>query len=92
MLKQAESGQLFGFTHGQYTMSIGEITGQSLIAQTVQKMWVDKMSPQEAVTWGQTGDGRRGPVAGWPHTADCITRCARRPQRVMRTPWTAQCS
>ncbi len=53
MMKQAESGQLFGFTHGQYTMSIGEITGQSLIAQAVQKMWVEKMSPQEAVTWGQ---------------------------------------
>ncbi len=53
MLKQAESGQLFGFTHGQYTMSIGIISGQSLIAQTVQKMWVDHMSPQDAVTWGQ---------------------------------------
>ncbi|MGZ8815206.1 MAG: ABC transporter substrate-binding protein [Mycobacterium sp.] len=53
MLDQAESGVLFGFTHGQYTMSIGEITGQSIIAQTVQKMWVDHMTPQAAVTWGQ---------------------------------------
>jgi multiple sugar transport system substrate-binding protein len=53
MLEQADSGVLFGFTHGQYTMSIGEITGQSIIAQTVQKMWVDKMTPQDAVTWGQ---------------------------------------
>lgn len=53
MLEQAKSGQLFGFTHGQYTMSIGTITGQSLIAQALQKMWVDKMTPQEAVSWGQ---------------------------------------
>jgi multiple sugar transport system substrate-binding protein len=53
MLEQAESGQLFGFTHGQYSMSIGTISGQSIIAQTVQKMWVDGMTPQDAVTWGQ---------------------------------------
>ncbi len=53
MLEQAEYGQLFGFTHGQYTMSIGAITGQSLLAQAVQKMWVDKMTPAEAAAWGQ---------------------------------------
>lgn len=52
MMKQSESGMLFGFTHGQYQNSIGSISGQNIIAQTIQKMYIDKAKPQDAVTWG----------------------------------------
>lgn len=53
MLKQSESGMLFGFTNDQYHSSIGSISSQDLLAQTVQKMYVEKMSASDAVAWGQ---------------------------------------
>jgi multiple sugar transport system substrate-binding protein len=52
MLQQSKSGMLFGFTHGQYQKKIGLISGQNIIAQTIQKMYIDKVSPEEAVKWG----------------------------------------
>ena len=53
MLQQSQSGMLFGFTHGQYENTIGSISGPNLIAHTIQKMFIDKMSPEDAVSWGQ---------------------------------------
>ncbi|MBI4219885.1 MAG: sugar ABC transporter substrate-binding protein, partial [Chloroflexi bacterium] len=52
MLEQSQSGMLFGFTHGQYQNSIGFISGQNIIAQTIQKMYIDQVSPEDAVKWG----------------------------------------
>lgn len=53
MLQQSQSGMLFGFTNGQYQIKIGSISGQNIIAQTIQKMFIDKVSPEDAVKWGQ---------------------------------------
>lgn len=53
MLKQSEYGALFGFTSGRINTNIGKISGQNLIAQAVQQMYVQGMSPQEAVKWAQ---------------------------------------
>lgn len=52
MLEQSKSGALFGFSDGQYQNSIGSISGQNIIAQTIQKMYIDKVTPQDAVTFG----------------------------------------
>ena len=52
MLEQSESGALFGFTNG-YHDSIGKISGQNVIAQAIQKMYVGKAAPADAVKWGQ---------------------------------------
>lgn len=51
MLKQSETGELFGFVDGQYIDSIGEISGQNFLAQAIQQMYVNGMSPEEAVQW-----------------------------------------
>jgi multiple sugar transport system substrate-binding protein len=53
MLEQSETGELFGFVDGQYISRIGDISGQNILAQAVQKMYVDGQTPQEAVTWAQ---------------------------------------
>lgn len=53
MLKQAETGQLFGFVDGQYIDSIGEISGQNFLAQAIQEMHVNGMSAKEATAWAQ---------------------------------------
>lgn len=52
MLKQADSGELFGFVGGQYIDSIGEISGQNIIAQVIQRMYSSGQSPAKAVAWG----------------------------------------
>jgi multiple sugar transport system substrate-binding protein len=53
MLEQSESGQLFGFTDGEYHDSIGDISGQNVLAQAVQKMYVDQMPAAEAAQFAQ---------------------------------------
>lgn len=53
MLQQSQSGMLFGFTHGRYEINIGLISGANIIAQTIQRMFIDGESPQDAVRWGQ---------------------------------------
>lgn len=53
MLKQSETGELFGFVDGQYISSIGEISGQNILAQAVQQMTVNGMSAKDAVSWAQ---------------------------------------
>ena len=50
---QSESGGLYGFTSGRYESDIGPIAAQNLIAQTVQKVVVDDVSPEDAAAWGQ---------------------------------------
>lgn len=52
MLDQQESGELFGFANGSYHESIGKISSQYILAQTIQKMYVDNWPPQKAVQWG----------------------------------------
>lgn len=54
LLDQSKTGELFGFVGGQYIPRLGDIAGQNIIAQTVQKIYVDGQSPQDAVTWGQS--------------------------------------
>ncbi len=53
MLKQSQTGELFGFVDGQYISSIGDISGQNILAQAVQQMTVNGMSAKNAVTWAQ---------------------------------------
>jgi multiple sugar transport system substrate-binding protein len=53
MLKQAETGELFGFVDGQYIDVVGEISGQNFLAQGVQEMYVNGKSAEEAVAWTQ---------------------------------------
>lgn len=50
MLKQSESGELFGFADGQYIEKIGDISGQNFLAQGVQEMYVNKKEPGEVVS------------------------------------------
>jgi multiple sugar transport system substrate-binding protein len=50
LMEQSETGELFGFVDGQYIASIGEISGQNFFAQAIQEMYVNGMSPQDAVT------------------------------------------
>lgn len=54
MLQQSRSGQLFGFADGSYHDSIGKISGQNIFSQTIQRMYVDKTSPEAAVSWGDS--------------------------------------
>lgn len=52
ILESSSTGVLFGFTDG-ICMDIGSITGPNMIAQSLQQMTVNGMSPEEAVQWGQ---------------------------------------
>ncbi|MEW6046765.1 MAG: extracellular solute-binding protein [Bacillota bacterium] len=52
MVEQSRYGALFGFTKGRVFPAIGPISAQNVLAQTVQKMIVDGMSPEDAVRWG----------------------------------------
>lgn len=54
MLTQSESGGLFGFVDGQYIPRIGDISGQNILAQAIQRVYVNGESPEEAVSWAQT--------------------------------------
>lgn len=53
MLEQSKTGELFGFVDGQYIDSIGDISGQNILAQAIQRMYVNGESPQDAVAWAQ---------------------------------------
>lgn len=53
MLEQSDSGQLFGFVDGQYIDDVGEISGQNFIARAVQEMYVNDMTPADAVAAAQ---------------------------------------
>ena len=53
MVEQSRYGALFGFTKGRVFPAIGPISAQNVLAQAVQKMIVDGMSPEDAVAWGQ---------------------------------------
>jgi multiple sugar transport system substrate-binding protein len=53
MVENAKSGRLFGFTNGNTFPSIAAISAQNLLAQTLQKIVIDGMSPADAVAEGQ---------------------------------------
>lgn len=53
MLDQSKSGALFGFVDGQYIDKIGNISGQNILAQVIQKIVVDGDDPASAVAWGE---------------------------------------
>lgn len=53
MIANSQHGYLFGFTTGKVYRSIGSISAQDLLAQTVQRLIVSGDSPQQAVAWGQ---------------------------------------
>jgi multiple sugar transport system substrate-binding protein len=53
MIANAENGKLFGFTTGKVFPSIGAISGQNVIAETLQKIVVDGQSAADAVKAGQ---------------------------------------
>jgi multiple sugar transport system substrate-binding protein len=52
LLEASENGALFGFTDG-VSSSIGKVAGPNFIAQTLEQIVVNGMSPEEAVEWGQ---------------------------------------
>lgn len=54
MLDQSGTGELFGFVDGQYIDRIGDISGQNILAQAIQEMYVNGMSPQDAAAWAQS--------------------------------------
>ncbi|MDI3548629.1 MAG: multiple sugar transport system substrate-binding protein [Halanaerobiales bacterium] len=53
MIEQSKYGRLFGFNHQTVNQNIGKIAGQHILAQTVQKMVVKGLSPEEAIKWGE---------------------------------------
>ncbi len=53
MIANAENGRLFGFTGGNTFPSISAISAQNLLAQVLQLIVVDGMSPADAVAEGQ---------------------------------------
>lgn len=53
MIANSANGKLFGFTTGKVFPSIGAISGQNVIAETIQKMVVDGQSAADAVKAGQ---------------------------------------
>jgi len=53
MLQNSTSGRLFGFTGGNTFPSIATISAQNLLAQTLQMVVIDGMSPEDAVAEGQ---------------------------------------
>lgn len=53
LCESAANGALFGFTNGVCD-KIGAISGPYLIAQSLQQMTVNGMSPADAVAWGQS--------------------------------------
>lgn len=53
MIDYSEYGGLFGFTGGNVCPEITAISQQNLLAQTIQQMVTQGMSPEEAAAWGQ---------------------------------------
>lgn len=53
MVENSKNGMLFGFTNGNTFQTISQISAQNLIAQTLQKILVDKEPAAQAVTEGQ---------------------------------------
>ncbi|MEB3100970.1 ABC transporter substrate-binding protein [Ferviditalea candida] len=52
-IQSNEHGKLFGFTHGTPPKSIGPIAASNVLGKIVNKMIVEKMSPEDAAKWGQ---------------------------------------
>ncbi|MBL8576518.1 MAG: carbohydrate ABC transporter substrate-binding protein [Mesorhizobium sp.] len=61
MIANSQNGKLFGFTTGKVFPSIGAISGQNVIAESLQKMVVDGQSAAEAAKFGQA---RMSEIAG----------------------------
>jgi multiple sugar transport system substrate-binding protein len=53
MVQNSTAGRLFGFTGGNTFPSIAAISAQNLLAQTLQMVVIDGMSPADAVAEGQ---------------------------------------
>lgn len=53
MIANAETGKLFGFTDGNVFPSIGAISAQNIIAETLQRIVIDGETPESAVAAGQ---------------------------------------
>ena len=53
MIDNSKNGKLFGFTTGKVFPSIGAISAQNVIAETLQHIAVDGQSAAEAVKAGQ---------------------------------------
>ncbi len=53
MLDNSTRGRLFGFTNGNTFPSIAAISGQNLLAQTMQLVLIDGQEPSAAITEGQ---------------------------------------
>lgn len=53
MVQNSTGGRLFGFTGGNTFPSIAAISAQNLLAQTLQMVVIDGMSPADAVAEGQ---------------------------------------
>ncbi len=53
VIENSKNGKLFGFTSGRVFPAIAAISAQNLIAETLQSITVNGMSPAEAVAAGQ---------------------------------------
>jgi multiple sugar transport system substrate-binding protein len=53
VIENQKYGKLYGFTGGTPHPKIGVISGEQILAQVVQKLVIDDMSPEDAAAWGQ---------------------------------------
>lgn len=53
LIREIRYGTLYGFQHGVTNFGIGEISGENVLAEVVQRAVVGGESPRSAVAWGQ---------------------------------------
>ncbi|MEM1759730.1 MAG: sugar ABC transporter substrate-binding protein [Thermofilaceae archaeon] len=53
LVREVRYGTLYGFEHGVVNFGIGEIIGENVIAEVIQRVIIGGESPETAVAWGQ---------------------------------------
>ncbi len=53
MVREVRYGTLYGFQHGVVNLGIGEIIGEDVLGEVLERVIVGGESPEQAVAWGQ---------------------------------------
>lgn len=53
LVREVRYGSLYGFEHGVVNLGIGEIIGENVLGEVLQRVIVGGESPEDAVAWGQ---------------------------------------
>lgn len=53
LVREVRYGTLYGFEHGVVNLGIGEIIGENVLGEVLQRVIVGGESPKDAVAWGQ---------------------------------------